>query len=57
MCFNCCLGLVTEDFCGVEPITHPPEPLETRPPLDIDEDKLKAAYHETDGAFVGGELL
>lgn len=50
-------GLVTEDFCGVEPITHPPEPLETRPPLDIDQDKVNAAYHETDGAFVGGLLF
>ena len=47
-------GLVTEDFCGVEPFTHPPEPLETRPPLDIDYDKVQDAYHETDSALVGG---
>lgn len=43
-----------EDFCGVEPVTHPPEPIETRPPLDLDEDKVKAAYHETASAVIGG---
>lgn len=43
-----------EDFCGVEPITHPPELMETRPPLNLDEDKVNAAYHETSSALVGG---
>lgn len=48
-------GPPVEDFCGVEPITHPPEPMETRPPLDIDQDKVLAAYHETNSAFIGSK--
>jgi contactin associated protein-like 2 len=32
---------LTEDFCGVEPVTLPPIEKETRPPPDIDEDKLR----------------
>lgn len=43
-----------EDFCGVEPVTHPPEMLETRPPLNLDETKVQAAYHETSSALIGG---
>lgn len=46
-------GPLTEDFCGVEPITHPPNIVETRPPPDVDEDKVRAAYHETDTAVLG----
>ncbi|XP_065217760.1 neurexin-4 isoform X3 [Planococcus citri] len=48
---------VMEDFCGVEPVTHPPEPIETRPPLDLDQDKVNAAYHETANAVIGGILF
>lgn len=47
---------LTEDFCGVEPITHPPNIIETRPPPEIDEDKVRAAYNETDTAILGGVL-
>lgn len=46
-----------EDFCGLEPVTHPPEIAETRPPLDLDRDKVKAAYHETDNALIGGRFF
>lgn len=49
-------GPLTEDFCGVEPITHPPNIVETRPPPDIDEDKVRAAYNETDTALLGSVL-
>ena len=45
-----------EDFCGVEPITHPPNIAETRPPPDVDEDKVRAAYNETDTAILGSVL-
>ncbi|XP_012283135.1 neurexin-4 isoform X1 [Orussus abietinus] len=45
-----------EDFCGVEPITHPPNIVETRPPPDVDEDKVRAAYNETDTAILGSVL-
>ncbi|KAI5723877.1 hypothetical protein M8J76_012129 [Diaphorina citri] len=47
---------LTEDYCGVEPVTHPPEPVETRPPLNLDKDKIDAAYNHTDSAILGGVL-
>jgi len=47
---------LTEDFCGVEPITHPPDIAETRPPPEVDEEKLRAAYNETDTAILGSVL-
>jgi hypothetical protein len=50
------LGQLTEDFCGVEPVTHPPDQVETRPPPEVDQDKLREIYNETDMAFVGGKL-
>ncbi|EEB13815.1 Contactin-associated protein 1 precursor, putative [Pediculus humanus corporis] len=46
----------TEDFCGVEPVTHPPDIFETRPPPILDEDRVKAAYNQTDSAVIGGVL-
>ncbi|KAK2575769.1 hypothetical protein KPH14_007155 [Odynerus spinipes] len=47
---------LTEDFCGVEPITHPPNIIETRPPPQVDEEKVRAAYNETDTAILGSVL-
>ncbi|XP_020287513.1 neurexin-4 isoform X1 [Pseudomyrmex gracilis] len=47
---------LTEDFCGVEPITHPPNIVETRPPPQVDEEKVRAAYNETDTAVLGSVL-
>ncbi|XP_016910778.1 neurexin-4 isoform X1 [Apis cerana] len=47
---------LTEDFCGVEPITHPPDIIETRPPPQVDEEKVRAAYNETDTAILGSVL-
>ncbi|XP_076231521.1 neurexin-4 isoform X1 [Calliopsis andreniformis] len=47
---------LTEDFCGVEPITHPPDVIETRPPPQVDEEKVRAAYNETDTAILGSVL-
>jgi contactin associated protein-like 2 len=49
-------GQLTEDFCGVEPITHPPNLQETRPPPEIDENKVRAAYNDTDTAVLGSVL-
>nr|XP_040229697.2 neurexin-4 isoform X1 [Anopheles coluzzii] len=46
---------LTEDFCGVEPVTHPPIEIETRPPPLIDEDKLRDAYGP-DTAILGSVL-
>ncbi|CAH1403187.1 unnamed protein product [Nezara viridula] len=47
-------GTLTEDFCGVEPVTHPPNMIETRPPPPIDEEKLKEIYSTTSSAVIGG---
>jgi contactin associated protein-like 2 len=47
---------LTEDFCGVEPVTHPPPELETRPPPDVDQDKLEAAYNRTNSAILGSKI-
>ncbi|XP_030764634.1 neurexin-4 isoform X2 [Sitophilus oryzae] len=47
---------LNEDFCGVEPITHPPDTIETRPAPSIDEDKLRKAYNQTDSAILGSVL-
>lgn len=55
--FHFSLGTLTEDFCGVEPITHPPNIAETRPPPPIDEEKLKEIYSSTDSAVVGGKSM
>ncbi|XP_018318496.1 neurexin-4 isoform X1 [Agrilus planipennis] len=47
---------LTEDFCGVEPITHPPDIIETRPSPELDEEKVREAYNETDSAVLGSVL-
>lgn len=47
---------LTEDFCGVEPVTHPPNIVETRPPPIVDDDKLRSIYRRTDSAILGGVL-
>ncbi|VVC93590.1 unnamed protein product [Leptidea sinapis] len=44
-----------EDFCGVEPVTHPPEPVETRPPPRTDLD-AELDYHRTDEAILATVL-
>lgn len=44
---------LTEDFCGVEPITHPPDVIETRPPPIVDEEQLRKAYNRVDSAVLG----
>ncbi|XP_046963642.1 neurexin-4 isoform X2 [Vanessa cardui] len=48
-------GVLHEDFCGVEPVTHPPERAETRPPppADLASD---LDYHRTDEAILGTVL-
>ncbi|XP_049869625.1 neurexin-4 [Pectinophora gossypiella] len=48
-------GILHEDFCGVEPVTHPPEPIETRPPPDVDLQR-ELDYHKTDEAILGTVL-
>ena len=47
-------GVLNEDFCGVEPVTHPPERLETRPPPDLDL-QHEIDMHNTDEAILGSQ--
>ncbi|XP_063360126.1 neurexin-4 [Cydia amplana] len=47
-------GVLNEDFCGVEPVTHPPEPIETRPPPP--RDPADTDMHTTDEAILGTVL-
>lgn len=44
---------LTEDFCGVEPVTHPPDMKELRPAPEVDQDKVDA-YSRTNSAILGG---
>ncbi|KMY99176.1 neurexin-4 isoform X1 [Drosophila simulans] len=48
---------LTEDFCGVEPVTHPPIEIETRPPPLVDEEKLRKAYNEVDSVLLACLLV
>lgn len=48
---------LNEDFCGVEPVTHPPDIIETRPPPLLDEELLRRAYDQTDSAILGSKIL
>lgn len=47
---------IVEDFCSVEPVTHPPEIVETRPLPDVDEDKVRKSYRTTESAILAGKL-
>ncbi|XP_045526116.1 neurexin-4 isoform X1 [Pieris brassicae] len=47
-------GILHEDFCGVEPVTHPPEPIETRPPPPVD--NTADDLHRTDEAILATVL-
>ncbi|CAG9837466.1 unnamed protein product [Diabrotica balteata] len=47
---------LTEDYCGVEPITHPPDIIQTRPPPILDEEKLRRAYNQVNSAVLGSVL-
>lgn len=50
------VALLTEDFCGVEPVTHPPIERETRPPPLVDEEKLRKAYNEFNSVLLACKL-
>jgi contactin associated protein-like 2 len=47
---------ISEDFCGIEPVTNPPDVRETRPPPIVDEDKLQEFYPPAHSAILGGIL-
>lgn len=49
-------GRLNEDFCGVEPVTHPPEPVETRPPPGVDLQR-ELDFHKTDEAILGSKYF
>ncbi|CAG0922962.1 unnamed protein product [Notodromas monacha] len=47
---------IHEDFCGIEPVTHPPEEVETRPPPVVDRAKVREFTQNTDSAVLGAIL-
>jgi hypothetical protein len=47
---------LTEDYCGVEPVTLPPVDKETRPPPIIDEEKLRS-YDGVSAGFLGSKFF
>ena len=44
---------ITEDFCGIEPVTIPPEEEETRRPPQVGEEKIEHLYQTTNSAILG----
>ena len=43
-------------YYRVEPVTLPPIEMETRPPPEIDEERLRKAYNQVDSAILGSKL-
>lgn len=39
----------------MEPVTHPPPVIETRPPPNVDQGKIDALYPETHTALIAGK--
>lgn len=50
------LETLVEDFCSVEPVTHPTEIPEVRPPPKLDEEKIRRIYRNTQSAVLGAVL-
>ena len=50
------LATLSEDFCGVEPVTLPPIERETRPPPIVDEDKLRS-YDGVSAGLLGSKFI
>ena len=48
---------ITEDFCGIEPVTLPPEEEETRRPPQVDEKDIQKYYSEYNAAALGSTLV
>jgi len=47
---------LNEDFCGIEPVTLPPEEEETRRPPSVDEDKIEHLYATSNSEILGSVL-
>lgn len=47
---------ITEDFCGIEPVTLPPEEEETRRPPQVDGDAIEHLYSNTNSAILGAVI-
>jgi hypothetical protein len=47
---------LAEDFCGVEPEIHPEDIIEIRPAPELDEEKVRLVYQDTESAILGGVL-
>ena len=44
---------ITEDFCGIEPVTLRPEEKETRRPPEIDQEAIEQFYDTTNSVVLG----
>ena len=42
----------SEDFCGIEPVTLPPEEVETRRPPAVDNEKIEQMYSASNPAII-----
>jgi len=49
--------IITEDFCGLEPVTLKPEEEETRRPPQVDEETIKRFYSNTSSVVLGVMLV
>ncbi|XP_043229455.1 neurexin-4-like [Amphibalanus amphitrite] len=47
---------IHEDYCGIEPVRHPEEEQEQRPPPEVDEDIVSSLYNDINFAVLGGIL-
>ncbi|CAG0892829.1 unnamed protein product [Cyprideis torosa] len=47
---------IPEDFCGIEPIKHPPEPVERRPDPDVSQRIVDHLVYDATSAILGGVL-
>lgn len=49
-------GKIFEDYCGIEPIRHPEEETETRPPPILSDQVLMRLYDDN-SALLGGQFF
>ena len=47
---------ITEDFCGIEPVTLPPEEEERRRPPEVDEQAIEHLYDTSNSEILGSVL-
>ena len=46
---------IHEDYCGIEPVRHPEEEQEVRPPPEVDESIVSSLYNDFNFAILAGQ--